>query len=63
MSKVVFMIDGWFMRKRVYQLKTFFYNGLNIRIANSQKYLFYYPLNCVLPGFGLMQEGSWAGTR
>jgi uncharacterized LabA/DUF88 family protein len=31
MSKVVFMIDGWFMRKRVYQLKTFFYNGPNIR--------------------------------
>lgn len=25
------MIDGWFMRKRVYQTKAFFYNGHNIR--------------------------------
>ena len=25
------MIDGWFMRKRIYQLKAFFYNGPNIR--------------------------------
>jgi len=31
MSKVVFMIDGWFMRKRIYQLKKFYYNGANIR--------------------------------
>lgn len=31
MSKIVFMIDGWFMRKRVYELKKFFYNGKNIR--------------------------------
>lgn len=29
--KVVFMIDGWFMRKRIYKLKTFFYDGPNIR--------------------------------
>jgi hypothetical protein len=29
--KVVFMIDGWFMRKKVYQLKSFHYNGANIR--------------------------------
>lgn len=25
------MIDGWFMRKRVYKLKSFYYNGQNIR--------------------------------
>jgi len=25
------MVDGWFMRKRVYQTKAFFYNGSNIR--------------------------------
>ncbi|MEW5901355.1 MAG: hypothetical protein AB1715_07850 [Acidobacteriota bacterium] len=31
MSKVVFMIDGWFMRKRIYQLKAFYYDGPNIR--------------------------------
>ena len=31
MSKIVFMIDGWFMRKRIYQLKSFYYNGPNIR--------------------------------
>jgi len=31
MSKIVFMIDGWFMRKRVYKLKAFYYSGLNIR--------------------------------
>ncbi len=50
MSKVVFMIDGWFMRKRVYQLKTFFYNGPNIRnycthfLSNSDALyrIFYY---------------------
>ena len=29
--KVVFMIDGWFMRKRIYELKTFYYDGPNIR--------------------------------
>ena len=29
--KVVFMIDGWFMRKRIYELKTFYYDGQNIR--------------------------------
>ena len=29
--KVVFMIDGWFMRKRIYYLKTFHYDGNNIR--------------------------------
>lgn len=31
MSKIVFMIDGWFMRKRIYQIKTFYYDGPNIR--------------------------------
>ncbi len=31
MRKVVFMIDGWFMRKRIYQLKSFDYNGQRIR--------------------------------
>lgn len=31
MVKVVFMIDGWFMRKKVYRTKAFFYNGPNIR--------------------------------
>jgi uncharacterized LabA/DUF88 family protein len=31
MTKVVFVIDGWFMRKRIYKLKTFYYNGKNIR--------------------------------
>lgn len=31
MRKVVFMIDGWFMRKRVYALKVFHYDGPNIR--------------------------------
>lgn len=31
MRKVVFVIDGWFMRKRIYTLKSFFYNGPNIR--------------------------------
>jgi len=25
------MIDGWFMRKRIYELKKFYYNGKNIR--------------------------------
>lgn len=29
--RVVFMIDGWFMRKVIYTLKTFSYNGLEIR--------------------------------
>ncbi len=29
--KVVFVIDGWFMRKRIMSLKTFEYNGPNIR--------------------------------
>ncbi len=50
MSKVVFMIDGWFMRKRIYQLKTFFYSGPNIRnyclqflrSADSLYRIFYY---------------------
>lgn len=31
MAKIVFMIDGWFMRKRIYQLKPFFYSGDKIR--------------------------------
>lgn len=31
MRKVVFMIDGWFMRKRIYQLKSFYYSGPEIR--------------------------------
>lgn len=31
MAKIVFMIDGWFMRKRIYHLKTFFYDGPQIR--------------------------------
>src|SRR3972149_7274579 len=31
MIKVVFMIDGWFMRKRIYNTKAFYYNGYNIR--------------------------------
>lgn len=31
MRKVVFMIDGWFMRKRIYKLKSFHYDGQNIR--------------------------------
>lgn len=31
MRKVVFMIDGWFMKKRIYRLKPFEYNGKNIR--------------------------------
>lgn len=31
MRKVVFMIDGWFMRKRIYNLKTFHYDGPEIR--------------------------------
>jgi uncharacterized LabA/DUF88 family protein len=31
MRKVVFMIDGWFMRKRIYTLKTFYYSGPEIR--------------------------------
>lgn len=31
MRKVVFMIDGWFMRKQIYKYKTFFYCGPEIR--------------------------------
>jgi uncharacterized LabA/DUF88 family protein len=31
MRKVVFMIDGWFMRKRIYSLKSFYYCGPEIR--------------------------------
>ncbi len=31
MRKVVFMIDGWFMRKRIYSTKAFYYTGSNIR--------------------------------
>jgi uncharacterized LabA/DUF88 family protein len=31
MRKVVFMIDGWFMRKRIYSLKSFHYDGPSIR--------------------------------
>jgi len=31
MAKTVFMIDGWFMRRRIYDLKTFFYCGPEIR--------------------------------
>ncbi len=31
MRKVVFMIDGWFMRKKIYKYKTFYYSGPEIR--------------------------------
>jgi len=31
MRKVVFMIDGWFMRKRIYKLRAFHYDGPSIR--------------------------------
>ena len=31
MRKVVFVIDGWFMRKRIYSLKSFHYDGPGIR--------------------------------
>lgn len=31
MVKVVFMIDGWFMRKKIYQTKAFYYDGPGIR--------------------------------
>lgn len=31
MRKVVFMIDGWFMRKRIYSLRAFHYSGPEIR--------------------------------
>ena len=31
MRKVVFMIDGWFMRKKIFALKAFHYDGPNIR--------------------------------
>ena len=31
MRKVVFMIDGWFMRKRIFELKAFHYDGPSIR--------------------------------
>lgn len=56
MGKVVFVIDGWFMRKRIYKLKSFYYDGPNIRkycIGHLRKQdslyrIFYYdtePLN------------------
>ena len=38
MRKIVFMIDGWFMRKRIYRLKSFYYDGSNIR-QYCQKHL------------------------
>ena len=31
MRRVVFIIDGWFMRKRIYRLKAFKYSGPEIR--------------------------------
>lgn len=31
MRRVVFMIDGWFMRKRIYKLRAFHYDGPSIR--------------------------------
>ena len=31
MRKVVFMIDGWFMRKQIYRYKAFYYCGPEIR--------------------------------
>ncbi len=31
MRKILFIIDGWFMRKSIYRLKSFYYNGKNIR--------------------------------
>jgi hypothetical protein len=31
MRKVVFIIDGWFMRKRIYSLNAFYYSGPEIR--------------------------------
>ena len=31
MRKVVFMIDGWFMRKAIYKFQTFYYSGQEIR--------------------------------
>lgn len=31
MRKVVFIIDGWFMRKKIYELKSFYYDGTHIR--------------------------------
>jgi hypothetical protein len=31
MRKVVFMIDGWFMRKQIYKDKAFYYSGPEIR--------------------------------
>jgi uncharacterized LabA/DUF88 family protein len=36
MAKVVFMIDGWFMRKRIMKTKAFYYSGPNIRSYCSQ---------------------------
>jgi len=50
MRKVVFVIDGWFMRKRIYKLKSFLYTGPGIREycrkhlrADDQIYrIFYY---------------------
>lgn len=44
MRKVVFVIDGWFMRKRIYSLKTFYYNGPEIR-KYCQKHL--KPSDCI----------------
>jgi len=38
MRKIVFMIDGWFMRKKIYSLKSFYYDGSNIR-KYCQKHL------------------------
>lgn len=38
MRKVVFMIDGWFMRKRIYRLNAFHYEGGEIR-KYCQKHL------------------------
>lgn len=31
MREIVFLVDGWFMRKQVYKLKAFYYCGKNIR--------------------------------
>jgi uncharacterized LabA/DUF88 family protein len=50
MRKIVFMIDGWFMRKRIYKLKAFNYDGKTIRnyckkhlLPDDQIYrIFYY---------------------
>ena len=53
MRKVVFMIDGWFMRKRIYTLKAFHYDGPSIREyclkhlrdTDSLYRIFYYDTN------------------